>query len=83
MVAVAQAMIVARISLRGEEHLAIALSADDREAIQAGEIRSLDLDKVLTENLALMMAFNGKMTKVALMTEEVFTQRMAQLEGKP
>jgi hypothetical protein len=67
-------MIVARISLHGEEHLAIALSASDREAIQAGEITSLDLDKVLTENLDLLMAFDGKITKIALMTEEVLSQ---------
>ena len=66
-------MIVARSTLRGEEHLAIALSADDREAIQTGEIRSLDLDKVLTENLDLMMAFDKKLT---LMTEEVLSQKM-------
>jgi hypothetical protein len=69
-------MIVARISLHGEEHLAIALSASERQTIQTGGITRLDLDKVLTEHLDLLLAFSGKMTKIALMTEDVLSQRI-------
>lgn len=72
-------MIVARIALQGEEHLAIAFSLEDRLKIQAGEITSLDLDKVFSEHLPLLLAFDKKMTKIAFMSEEVLSQRIASL----
>jgi hypothetical protein len=74
-------VIVARITIRGQEHLAIALSADERKAMRGGAVESIDLGQILGAHLDLMMAFDGAVTsKIAIMTEETLAMRIAGCE---
>ena len=75
-------MIVARITIRGQEHLAIALSADERENMKGGGITTLDVKQAFADHLALMMAFEGPAagTRIAIMTEEALAARIAGCE---
>ena len=74
-------MIVARIAIRGQEHLAIALSAQERRAMLSGTVESIDLKQILGDHVDLMMAFDSAITsKIAIMTEEALAMRIAGCE---
>jgi hypothetical protein len=73
-------VIVARVLLQGDEHLAVALSLDERQKLETGEITSLDLDRFLSENLHVMMAFDKRITKIAVMTKEVLETKLVPLD---